>query len=147
MNTATLSALSQERLIADLADAQVVYVGESHTNSHHHAIQLALIKGLVETNPQLTIGMEMFDHTYQPVLDQWTAGELDQADFIKKTHWYANWRFDFALYRDILNFIKENRQWKSKSICGFLKPTLYHQRPASGSWHGLKIEVMACLGI
>ena len=23
-------------------------------------------------------------------------------------HWYANWRYDFALYRDILNFIKDN---------------------------------------
>jgi uncharacterized iron-regulated protein len=24
-------------------------------------------------------------------------------------HWYANWRLNFALYRDILLFIKENR--------------------------------------
>jgi len=107
LKTATLSALSQERLIADLADARVVYVGESHANPHHHAIQLEVIKGLVQTTAHLTIGMEMFDHTYQPVLDEWTAGELDQSDFIKKTHWYANWRFDFDLYRDILEYAKE----------------------------------------
>jgi uncharacterized iron-regulated protein len=41
------------------------------------------------------------------VLDQWTAGELDQTDFVEKTHWYANWRFDFDLYRDILEYAKE----------------------------------------
>ncbi len=107
LKTATLSALSRERLIADLADARVVYVGESHTNPHHHAIQLEVIKGLVQTTEHLTIGMEMFDHTYQPVLDEWTAGELDQSGFIEKTHWYANWRFDFDLYRDILEYAKE----------------------------------------
>ena len=107
LKTATLSVVSPDRLIADLTDARVVYVGESHTNPHHHAIQLEIIKGLAQTNAHLTIGMEMFDHTYQPVLDQWTAGELDQTTFIEKTHWYANWRFDFDLYRDILEYAKE----------------------------------------
>ncbi len=107
LKTATLSVVSRERLIADLADARVVYVGESHTNPYHHAIQLEVIKGLEPTTAHLTIGMEMFDHTYQPVLDQWTAGELDQTAFIEKTHWYANWRFDFDLYRDILEYAKE----------------------------------------
>jgi uncharacterized iron-regulated protein len=107
LKTATLSAVSQEQLIADLADARVVYVGESHTNPAHHAIQLEVIKALAETTANLSIGMEMFDHTYQPVLDQWTAGNLDQATFIEKTHWYANWRFDFGLYRDILEYAKE----------------------------------------
>jgi uncharacterized iron-regulated protein len=107
LKTATLSAVSHEQLIADLADARVVYVGESHTNPAHHVIQLEVIKSLVQTTAHLTIGMEMFDHTYQPVLDQWTAGELDQTDFVEKTHWYANWRFDFDLYRDILEYAKE----------------------------------------
>ena len=107
LKTATLSVVSQERLFADLVDARVVYVGESHTNPSHHAIQLEVIKGLEPTTAHLSIGMEMFDHTYQPVLDQWTAGELDQTDFIEKTHWYANWRFSFDLYRDILEYAKE----------------------------------------
>jgi uncharacterized iron-regulated protein len=107
LNTATLSAVSHEQLIADLAKARVIYVGENHTNPAHHAIQLEVIKALDQSSAHLTIGMEMFDHTYQPVLDQWTAGELDQTTFIEKTHWYANWRFDFGLYRDILEYAKE----------------------------------------
>mgnify|MGYP000225524892 CR=1 FL=1 len=107
LKTSTLSVVSQEQLFADLTDARVVYVGESHTNPAHHAIQLEVIKALEPTTANLTIGMEMFDDTYQPVLDQWTAGELDQNDFIKKTHWYANWRFNFDLYRDILEYAKE----------------------------------------
>lgn len=107
LKTATASVVSREQLITDLADDDVVYVGESHTNPAHHATQLEIIKALAQTTDHLAIGMEMVDHTYQPVLDQWTAGELDQTAFIEKTHWYANWRFDFGLYRDILVFAKE----------------------------------------
>jgi uncharacterized iron-regulated protein len=51
--------------------------------------------------------MEMFDFTYQVVLDQWSAGQLSQEAFLEKTHWYANWRFDFTLYQPILNVIRE----------------------------------------
>ncbi len=53
--------------------------------------------------------MEMFDHTYQDVLDQWSAGKLEKKEFLQKVHWYANWRYDFSLYQNILEFIKEHR--------------------------------------
>ncbi len=105
--TDTASVSSLQHLMADLAETRVIYVGESHTNPTHHTIQLEVIKTLTQTTSHLAIGMEMFDHTYQPVLDQWTAGELDEAAFIEKTHWYANWRFNFGLYRDILEYAKE----------------------------------------
>ena len=101
--------ISRSQLIDALDAVQVVYVGESHTNPNHHAIQLAVIQALARNTPDLSIGMEMFDHTYQPVLDRWIAGELDEAAFLQQTHWYANWRFDFGLYRDILEYAKENK--------------------------------------
>ena len=99
--------ISIEELFKDLKTSQVIYVGENHTNSSHHDIQLKVIKAVFEKNPQMAVGMEMFDHSYQDVLDMWSAGGLNQEEFLRKTHWYANWRFDFSLYSDILNFIKE----------------------------------------
>ena len=101
--------LAFETLIAYLSHARVIYVGEQHTNPAHHKIQLKVIKTLYASDPDLVVGMEMFDHTYQPVLDQWTAGQLDQKAFLEKVHWYANWRFDFELYQEILLFIKEKK--------------------------------------
>jgi uncharacterized iron-regulated protein len=98
-----------ETLIDDLSLARVVYVGEVHTNPAHHEVQLKVLKALYAENPDLTVGMEMFDHTYQPVLDQWSAGELELEIFLEKVHWYANWRYNIDLYKDILLFIKENR--------------------------------------
>ena len=98
-----------DQLMADLNRHQVIFVGEQHTSVSHHAIQLKIIQAAFQNNHDLVVGMEMFDRSYQPVLDLWTAGVLDEEAFLRKTHWYANWRYDFSLYRDILLFIKQNK--------------------------------------
>jgi len=95
-------------LLKDLDSCRIIYVGEKHTNSAHHKIQLQIIQAVYRNNPNMAVGMEMFDHTYQDVLDRWSQGELTQMDFLRKSHWYANWRYDFSLYQDILEFIKEH---------------------------------------
>ena len=106
-DTETGTELRPEALMESLGDVRIVYVGESHTNPAHHALQLTVIKSMAATTPDLMIGMEMFDHTYQPVLDRWVAGALSETELIEQTHWYANWRFDYSLYRDILEYAKE----------------------------------------
>ncbi len=100
--------LALEAVFRDLTRCQIIYAGEQHTNKAHHAIQLQIIQATYAANPNLAIGMEMFDFTYQDVLDLWSAGKLDEKTFLRKTHWYANWRYDFGLYRDILNYIRDN---------------------------------------
>ncbi|MBC8199160.1 MAG: ChaN family lipoprotein [Desulfobacterales bacterium] len=107
INTKTGVPVSFEELIADLNMAKVIYIGEKHTDSAHHKIQLRVIKRLIDTHPELVIGMEAFDHSYQKILDMWSAGRLDEKGFLERTHWYANWKFDFELYKDLLAFIRE----------------------------------------
>ena len=109
ISTKTGQPISFEALVSDLAASRVIYVGERHTDRSHHEIQLKIIKDIFEKHPSMAVGMEMFDHSYQKVLDQWSNAELDEKIFLRKTHWYANWRYSFSLYRDILNFIKDNR--------------------------------------
>jgi uncharacterized iron-regulated protein len=98
----TGQVVSFEMMIADAEQAKVIYIGEQH------AAQLRVIMALFENHPDLSVGMEMFAKPYQPILDEWIAGNLDETAFLRKTHWYNNWRFDYQLYRDILNFVKEN---------------------------------------
>jgi uncharacterized iron-regulated protein len=97
-----------DELISDLNSCRIIYVGEKHTDTAQHRHQFEIIQALFRKNPELTVGMEMFDFTYQDVLDQWSAGRLDQRTFLRKVHWYANWGYNFSLYSDILEFIKEN---------------------------------------
>ena len=109
ISTKTGKTITFDQLMADLNRHQIIFVGEKHTNSAHHAIQQKIIKAVFKNTPSMRVGMEMFDRSYQEVLDLWSAGVLDEATFLRKVHWYANWRYDFSLYRDILLFIKENR--------------------------------------
>jgi len=101
--------VSFRALLGDLNRVQIVYAGERHTEVEDHKIQLRIIEALFADDPGLTVGMEMFDTTYQPVLDEWSSGKLDESRFLERVHWYANWKFDFDLYRDILVFIKDHR--------------------------------------
>ncbi|MFP4159188.1 MAG: ChaN family lipoprotein [Desulfobacterales bacterium] len=98
-----------EEMTKDLLQAGVVYVGESHTNEAHHEIQLKILLALHMFRPDLGVGMEMFSRPYQHVLDQWIQGELDEQEFIRKVHWYANWKHDYSLYRGLLDYVRQNR--------------------------------------
>ena len=100
--------IAYDDMLADLRSVRLVFVGERHPDRAHHRVQLQLTRDLYRYTPRLTVGMEMFDHTYQAVLDRWVSGQLDEDTFLKQSHWYANWRYDFGLYRDLLDFIKTN---------------------------------------
>jgi uncharacterized iron-regulated protein len=109
LSAASGKPISFDQLITELKGVRVVYIGESHTDSTHHRTQLDIIQALFGAADEISIGMEMFDFTYQPVLDRWSSGELEEAAFLEKVHWYANWRYPFSLYRDILEFVRDNR--------------------------------------
>ncbi len=110
IDTATGRTIGIDALIAALGQVPVVYVGETHTDPADHEIQLEILKRLYAAHPsRVVVGMEMFDRTYQPVLDQWVAGKLSWERFLELTHWYANWRYPDRLYRPILEFVREHR--------------------------------------
>ena len=109
--TQTRSAVSFEEMLVDLEQVSVVFVGEVHVNAAHHDVQARLVRSLHARHPNLAVGMEMFDHRYDPILAQWSAGDLDREAFIQKTHWYvrrAGWGFDFDLYAPIFETVRDN---------------------------------------
>jgi uncharacterized iron-regulated protein len=107
VRTETGHVVSFEELMADLEGVRVVYVGERHTNKAHHDVQLRILKALYEKDPMLSVGMEMFAISDQHTLDRWSAGQLDEESFLKEVGWDEKWKFDFALYRKILDFIRK----------------------------------------
>jgi uncharacterized iron-regulated protein len=106
--TADGRRLSWEALVAQLAEARIVYVGEEHANAAHHALQARLIRDLARRHADLLVGMEMFDFRYDGVLARWSRGELDLETFLRQTHWYANWRFDHTLYQPVFEAVQES---------------------------------------
>jgi uncharacterized iron-regulated protein len=81
-------------------------VGETHDRYDHHLNQLAIIRGLHERGVDLAVGMEFFQEPFQRYLDQFVAGSIDDKTLLKETEYYDRWRFDYRLYRDILNYAR-----------------------------------------
>lgn len=96
------------RMVDRIAEARVIYIGETHTSTADHLLQLRLIESLALRKKQLAIGMEMFPAAVQPVLDRYTRSQdpLDERTFLKESGYYDVWRFDWRYYRDIVNYAK-----------------------------------------
>lgn len=70
---------SWEMLFAAMDAADVIVIGESHTDASGHAIQTDLIKVAVQRWPGLTLSVEEFDRSQQADLDAFVRGELTGA--------------------------------------------------------------------
>jgi len=93
--------VSFDALLQALASARVIYVGEHHTNPHHHRLQRQILEGLAARGA-VALGMEMFARSVQPALDAWVAGELGEEAFLRAAGWEEEWGMNFALYRGLL---------------------------------------------
>lgn len=101
--------VDQQELFDQVERVQAVYVGETHDNPASHRLQLDILRHMFSANPgKVALAMEMFTPEQQPVLDRWSAGELAEKAFLKEVGWFKNWRMNFALYRDLLVFCKDN---------------------------------------
>ena len=88
--------------------ARVVLVGETHTRFDHHLVQLEILKLLYQKSPKLAIGVEWFQQPYQKHLDAYVAGEMSEQEMLRLTGYFERWRFDYRLYRPILQYAREH---------------------------------------
>lgn len=95
--------------IAPLQQATVVYLGEHHDSVADHQIQLAIIQALYATNPDLAIGMEMFQRPFQSVLDRYLVGEISEQDLVAQTEYEQRWGFPWEYYEPILRFARDHQ--------------------------------------
>ncbi len=102
------SLITLDRLIEQISDRQVLFVGESHDRYEHHLNQLAVIEHQHARHPVLAIGLEFFQQPFQPVLDDYIAGKIDEAEFIRRTEYFDRWRYDYRLYRPIFRYAREH---------------------------------------
>lgn len=96
-------------MVNQLPQADVVYLGETHDRAADHAAQLAIIQTLHDRQPDLAIGLEMFQRPYQKLLDRYIAGELDEATLRDRSEYDKRWGFDWELYAPILRYAKAQK--------------------------------------
>lgn len=93
-------------MLADLRSAQAIYLGERHDEALDHAMQYRILRALHRDDGTLHVGMEMFQRPFQPVLDDWVAGRLDEEALRRRTEWDDRWGYDIRLYRPLLELVR-----------------------------------------
>jgi len=96
-------------LVADMANREVVLLGEQHDDDDHHRWQLQTLAALHAQRPDMVIGFEMFPRRIQPVLDRWVAGELSVKAFLEQAEWDKVWSTPPELYLPLFQFARLNR--------------------------------------
>ncbi|MEM7066760.1 MAG: ChaN family lipoprotein [Cyanobacteria bacterium P01_B01_bin.77] len=100
---------SNQDILADLTQADVIYLGETHTDEADHIAQLDIITAMYQARGDIAIGLEMFQRPFQSVLDQYIAGELTEADLIKQSEYETRWGFDWELYAPIIRYARTHQ--------------------------------------
>ena len=103
ISSATQKAISIEQLVLELASRDVIFVGELHSHSASHYLQLQLLAALYQNNTKLILSMEQFSRDKQALLDQYLAGEIGEQTLIHQGDAWPNYPSD---YRPLVEFAK-----------------------------------------
>lgn len=105
--TAEGKAIDKEKMLKELAKADVVLFGEQHNDSIDHALELEIAQNLFKVHgSQLALGAEMFETDVQLVLDEYLAGKIPERNFEAESRPWPNYSSD---YKPLVNFAKENQ--------------------------------------
>ena len=93
-----------DAMIDSLAAADVVFLGETHTDETTHRLELAVYQGLLQRKQQqVVLAMEMFERDVQSVLDDYLAGRIDESTFLDKSRPWENYA---TAYRPLIEAAK-----------------------------------------
>lgn len=101
--------IDEVRLMHEMAERQVVLLGETHTVAEIHRWQLHVATIIRFIRRNVAVGFEMFPRRVQPVLDEWVAGELDTQHFLDKVDWKSVWGYDPQLYLPLFHFCRQQQ--------------------------------------
>jgi len=90
-----------ESMLADLARADVVLVGEQHDDPNTHRLEVAVLEGLGRRRVPVTLSLEMFERDVQPSLDAYLAGTVREEDFLKTSRPWPRYATDYRLLVEI----------------------------------------------
>ena len=100
-------AISYDKMMKGLKDADVVFFGEIHNNSICHWLELQVLKSLdADTGKGVILGTEMFEADDQLILDEYMNGTIQETHFMKEAKLWDNYETDYA---PMVNYAKEKK--------------------------------------
>jgi uncharacterized iron-regulated protein len=92
-----------ESMLADLARADAVFVGEQHDDANTHRLELAIVEGLTRRGVSVVVALEMFERDVQSQVEGYVAGRIVEEQFLKDSRPWPRYASD---YRPLIEFAK-----------------------------------------
>jgi uncharacterized iron-regulated protein len=96
-----------DEMIGAVKNSDVVYFGEKHGVKAILSMQLKVLEALYRNNPDVSVGMEMFNYKQQHLIDGYLEGKMDLEGLIKE-YSKGKERFDLNHYGKILDYARDH---------------------------------------
>jgi uncharacterized iron-regulated protein len=105
-STAAQKVVTLDDIAGDLANADVLFFGEEHSDSTGHFLEQTLFKKLSARYPgQVALSLEMFETDCQYVLDEYLDGLILEKNLISDGRAWQNYKD----YRPLIEWAKSNK--------------------------------------
>ena len=84
-----------ESMLADLAKADVVFIGEQHDDPNTHRLEAAVLEGLRRRGVVVTLSLEMFERDTQSGIDSYLSGGITEAEFLAASRPWPRYATDY----------------------------------------------------
>jgi uncharacterized iron-regulated protein len=90
-----------ETMLADLARADVIILGEQHDDPNTHRLEAAVLEGLARRRVPVVLSLEMFERDVQPALDAYLAGTVPEEEFLQAARPWPRYTTDYRALVEI----------------------------------------------
>jgi uncharacterized iron-regulated protein len=95
IQSASGATVSFAQLAELTSRADVVLFGEQHDDAETHFVEFALLEEIGRRREHVVLSLEMFERDVQPILDDYLAGRISEADFLEKSRPWPSYATDY----------------------------------------------------
>src|SRR6185436_11042917 len=105
-DTHTKQIITIDKIVTDMADADVLFFGEEHNDSAGHYLENKIFRALyTQYADKVVLSMEMFETDGQLVLNEYLGGTIDETRFSRDSRLWSNYKD----YRPMIEYAKQNK--------------------------------------
>ncbi|PON16473.1 hypothetical protein C2W62_18310 [Candidatus Entotheonella serta] len=103
VSSADQKVITLSELTSELTSSDVIFIGELHSHSASHYLQMQLLTMLHQQQPNLILFMEQFERDKQSVVDEYLNNTIGEQTLIAQGKAWPNYASD---YRPLVEFAK-----------------------------------------
>ena len=96
------SLLTLPQVEAELAQADVVLIGDYHALPTSQRFAAQILTGLAKRGRPVVLGVETVFARDQHILDEWTRGEIDDEELRQRIRFDLDWGYEWEPFRELL---------------------------------------------